>query len=61
MEKQLLYPERLLKEHLTDAFKMTKGIRKSKHSYINIKTGIQSAAPYKEICCASILEIWHLG
>lgn len=49
MEKQLLYPERLLKEHLTDAFKMTKGIRKSKHSYINIKTEIWSTAQYKEI------------
>lgn len=49
MEKQLLYPERLLKEHLSDAFKMTKRIRKSKHSYINIKTEIWSTAPYKEI------------
>lgn len=44
MEKQLLYPERLLKERMTDAFKMTKGIRKSKHSYVGAKAEIQSAA-----------------
>lgn len=61
MEKQLLYPERLLKEHLTDAFKMTKGIRKSKHSYMNIKTEIWSTAQPKEIRHVSLLEIWHLG
>lgn len=49
MEKQLLYPERLLKECLTDGFEMTKGIRKSKHSYNNIKTEIWSTAQYKEL------------
>jgi len=38
-----------MKEHFTDAFRMTKGIRKSKHSYINVKTEIWSTAQHKEI------------
>lgn len=45
----MLYPERLLEQHLTDAFKMTKGIRKSKHSYIKVKTAIWSTAQHKEV------------